>query len=259
MDRPLFLFGVLSASLAAAIPARAADATSPVADLVLANHILAHEAIVDGYGHVSVRDPADANRYFLARSMAPALVTAADVMRYDLDSNPLDANGRISYAERFIHGAIYKARPDVNSVVHAHTPSVIPFGVSTVRLQPIFHMAAFLGAGVPVFDIRDTAGPATDLLVKNAVLGDALARTLGNANVALMRGHGMVTVGTSIPEAVYRAYYTAQDAQLEAEALRLGTPNFLTAGEARSATQTQAGLISRAWDLWARAVTGSGG
>jgi HCOMODA/2-hydroxy-3-carboxy-muconic semialdehyde decarboxylase len=229
---------------------------SAIDELVAANHVLAHEDIVDGYGHVSVRNPADANRYFLARSMAPALVGPADILSYDLDSNALDANGRVSYAERFIHGAIYKARPDVMSVVHAHTPAVIPFGVSDVRLQPVFHMAAFLGAGVPVFEIRDTAGPATDLLVKNLALGDALARTLGGANVALMRGHGMVTVAGSIPEAVFRAYYTAQDAQLEADALRLGKPKFLTAEEARSATQTQAGLVSRAWELWKRSAAG---
>jgi HCOMODA/2-hydroxy-3-carboxy-muconic semialdehyde decarboxylase len=253
MDRPLFLLGVLAASLGAVAQAAAADAPpSAIDDLVAANRVLAHEDIVDGFGHVSVRNPADPNRYFLARSMAPALVAAADILSYDLDSNALDANGRISYAERFIHGAIYKARPDVMSVVHAHTPAVIPFGVSDVRLQPIFHMAAFLGAGVPVFEIRDAGGPATDLLVKNLALGDALARTLGNANVALMRGHGMVTVAGSIPEAVFRAYYTAQDAQLEADALRLGPPKFLTPDEARSATQTQAGLVSRAWELWKR-------
>jgi ribulose-5-phosphate 4-epimerase/fuculose-1-phosphate aldolase len=258
MDRPLFLLGVLAAAAGSVLPARAADAPpSPVDELVAANHVLAHEDIVDGFGHVSVRHPADPTRYLLARSMAPALVTAADIMTYDLDSNPLDANGRTSYLERFIHGAIYKARPDVMSVVHAHSPAVIPFSVSTVKLQPIFHMAAFLGSNVPVFEIRDVGGPATDLLVKNLALGDALAHTLGSANVALMRGHGMVTVGASIPEAVFRAYYTAQDAQLEGDALRLGQPKFLTADEARSATQTQAGLVSRSWELWKRAAAGA--
>ncbi|MEA2718170.1 MAG: hypothetical protein QOJ39_34 [Candidatus Eremiobacteraeota bacterium] len=257
MNRPHFVLGVLAASFAAAAPAHAADAPpTAVDDLVTANHILAHEGVVDGFGHVSVRDPRDANRYRLARSMAPALVAAADVMTYDLDSNALDANGRTSYAERFIHGAIYKARPDVKSIVHAHTPSVIPFGVSGVRLQPVFHMGAFLGAGVPVFEIRDTGGSATDLLVKTQPLGDALARTLGNANVALMRGHGMVAVAGSIPEAVFRAYYTGQDAQLQSDALRLGgNPAYLSAGEASSATQTQAGLVQRAWELWKRAAT----
>ncbi|HZX67616.1 MAG TPA: class II aldolase/adducin family protein [Candidatus Elarobacter sp.] len=260
MDRPLFLLGVLAASLGAVAQATAADAPpSAIDELVAANRVLAHEDIVDGFGHVSVRHPADPTRYLLARSMAPALVTASDIMTYDLDSNPLDANGRTSYLERFIHGAIYKSRPDVMSVVHAHTPAVIPFGVSTVKLQPIFHMAAFLGAGVPVFEIRFTGGTGTDLLVKDAVLGAALAQTLGTANVALMRGHGMVAVGGSIPEAVFRAYYTAQDAQLESDALRLGSPTYLTGDEARSATKTQAGLVSRSWELWKRAVSGARG
>jgi HCOMODA/2-hydroxy-3-carboxy-muconic semialdehyde decarboxylase len=257
MDRPQFLLGVLAASFAAAAPAGAADAPqATIDDLVAANRILAHENVVDGFGHVSVRDPRDPNRYLLARSMAPALVTAADVMTYDLESNPLDANGRASYLERFIHGAIYKVRPDVKSVVHAHTASVIPFGVSSTPLRPVYHMGSFLGSSVPVFEIRDAGGPATDMLVKTAALGDALARTLGPANVALMRGHGMVAVGTSIPEAVFRAYYTGQDAQLEADALRLGgNPTFLSAEETRAAAQTNASLVDRSWQLWKRAIT----
>ena len=223
-------------------------------DLVAANRILAHEHVVDAFGHVSARDPQDPNRYHLARSMAPGLVTAADVLTYDLDSNPLDANGRASYLERFIHGAIYKARPDVNAIVHAHSPAVIPFGISDVRLQPVYHMAAFLGAGVPVFEIRDAGGDATDMLVSSQLLGDALARTIGSANVALMRGHGMVAVADSIPGAVYSAYYTAQDAALQSEALRLGNPTYLNEKEARRAAQTQAGVIARAWDFWKRAL-----
>ena len=256
MDRPQFLLGVLAASFAAGpVAALAADAPpSALDDLVAANRVLAHENVVDGFGHVSVRDPQNANRYRLARSMAPALVAAADVLTYDLDSTALDANGRTSYAERFIHGAIYKARPDVQAIVHAHTPSVIAFGVTGVQLRPVFHMGAFLGAGVPVFEIRDSGGPATDLLVKTQPLGDALARTLGSANVVLMRGHGMVAVAGSIPEAVFRAYYTAQDAQLQSDALRVGTPVYLNDGEARSATQTQAGLVARSWELWKRAA-----
>ena len=254
MDRPQFLLGVLAA---AALPARAGAAASTATrdDLAVANRILAHEGVVDGFGHVSVRDPADPNRYWLARSMAPALVTPADILTYDLQSTPLDANGAQSYLERFIHGAIYQARPDVQSVVHAHTPSVIPFGVSAVPLRAVFHMGAFLGAGgVPVFEIRDTAGSASNLLVSNNELGAALARTLGGANVALMRGHGMVAVGTTIPEAVFRAYYTGQDAQLESDALRLGPVKFLTADEAKAAAQTQTGLISRSYELWKGSV-----
>ncbi|HEY4438934.1 MAG TPA: class II aldolase/adducin family protein [Candidatus Elarobacter sp.] len=257
MDRRQFAVGVLAA---AAFPTLAAAAPPPPTrdDLALANRILAHEGVVDGFGHVSVRDPANPGRYWLARSMAPALVTPGDILTYDLQSTPLDANGAQSYLERFIHGAIYAARPDVQSVVHAHTPAVIPFGVSRVPLRAVFHMGAFLGAGgVPIFEIRDTAGSATNLLVSTNELGAALARTLGSANVALMRGHGMVTVGTTIPEAVFRAYYTGADAQLESDALRLGPVNFLTADEAKAATQTQSALVSRSWELWKVAASRS--
>jgi len=257
MNRASFVAAALAVTVTASPRMRATAAdpdANPVDDLVTANRILAHEGVVDGFGHVSVRDPQNPNRYRLARSMAPALVTAADILTYDLDSNALDANGRTSYAERCIHGAIYKVRPDVKAIVHAHTPAVIPFGVTAVHLQPVFHMGAFLGAGVPVFEIRDAGSSATDMLVSTQPLGDALAHTLGSANVALMRGHGMVAVAGSIPEAVFRAYYTGQDAQLQADAMRLGTPTYLSADEARRATQTQAGLVSRAWDLWKRAL-----
>ncbi len=252
MNRSAFVAGTLAVAVVTSprVRAAAADDAAVIDDLVTANRILAHENVVDGFGHVSVRDPQNPNRYRLARSMAPALVTAADILTYDLESNALDANGRTSYAERFIHGAIYKVRPDVNAIVHAHTPAVIPFGVSAVRLQPVFHMGAFLGAGVPVFEIREAGGSATDMLVSSQPLGDALARTLGSANVALMRGHGMVAVASTIPEAVFRAYYTGQDAALQSEALRLGNPTYLSSDEARHATPTQAGLVSRAWDLW---------
>jgi HCOMODA/2-hydroxy-3-carboxy-muconic semialdehyde decarboxylase len=258
MNRSTFVAGTLAATMFAQPRAFAAaadgDAAAAVDDLVTANRVLAHENVVDGFGHVSVRDPQNPNRYRLSRSVAPALVTAADILTYDLDSNALDANGRTGYVERFIHGAIYKVRPDVNAIVHAHTPSVIPFGVTAVRLQSVFHMAAFLGAGVPVFEIRDFGGTATDMLVTTQPLGDALARTLGTANVALMRGHGLVAVGSSIPEAVFRAYYTGQDAQLQADALRLGNPTYLNADEARLMTKTQSGLVARVWDLWKRAL-----
>ena len=267
MERAQFLLATASALAAAGFPATGAaqlpsrppiaDYPLAIADLVSANRILAHENIVDGFGHVSVRDPRDPANYLLARSMAPALVTADDIMTYDVaTSTPVDPRGRASYAERFIHGGIYRARPDVKAVVHSHTPSVIPFGaVGTVPLRPIYHMGAFLSTGVPVFEIDDAGGTATDMLVETQALGDALARTLGSANVVLMRGHGMAVAGASIPEAVFRAYYTAQDAQLEAEALRLGTPRFLGAQEAQHATQIQANLVPRTWDLWKRAIS----
>jgi ribulose-5-phosphate 4-epimerase/fuculose-1-phosphate aldolase len=255
MNRPSFLLGVAAVSALAATPARGADTyASTLDDLVAANRILAQLDVVDGFGHVSARDPRDPTHYLLARSMAPALVTLADIQTYDLQSRPLDPNARTSYLERFIHGAIYAARPDVLAVVHSHTESVIPFADTGVPLRPMFHMASFLGTGVPIFEIRDAGGPATDMLISNAELGAALARTLGGANVALMRGHGMVAVGTNIPEVVFRAYYTGEDARLEAEALRLGTPTYLNAAEAAHSTQTNAALVGRSWALWKQSL-----
>ena len=164
-------------------------------DLVTANHILYREGVVDGFGHVSVRSESDPARFFLARSIAPDNVIAADIMEFDLDSEPIDPRGRRVYLERFIQGAIYRARPDVIAIVHSHSPAVIPFGVTTTPLRPVSHMAGFLGMTTPVFEIRDEGGPQTDMLIRTPDLGTALARTLGVAPFALMRGHGSVAVG----------------------------------------------------------------
>jgi ribulose-5-phosphate 4-epimerase/fuculose-1-phosphate aldolase len=222
-------------------------------DLVAANRILADQGVVDGYGHVSVRHPADPQRYLMSRSLAPELVTAADIMEYDLDSNAVDARGRTSYLERFIHGEIYRARPDVKAVVHDHSPSVIPFGVSTAALRPLYHMGAFLAGGVPVFDIKVAAGGATDMLVRTPALGRALAQTLGARLVALMRGHGAVVVGPSLPVAVYRGVYTEVNARLQAQAMALGGPvTYLDDDEARRAESSVGGTVERPWQLWRR-------
>jgi ribulose-5-phosphate 4-epimerase/fuculose-1-phosphate aldolase len=228
-----------------------------VDDLVAANHILVDQGVVDGYGHVSVRHPADPQRYLMSRSIAPELVTAADVMEYDLDSSAVDARGRTGYLERFIHGEIYRARPDVKAVVHDHSPSVIPFGVSAAPLRPLYHMSAFLGGGVPVFDIRKAAGGPSDMLVRNSALGRALAQALGGRPVALMRGHGAVVVGTSLPVVVFRSVYTEVNARLQAQAMALGTPvTYLDDEEARRAESSIAGTIERPWQLWRKKATG---
>ena len=171
-------------------------------DLVLANHILVNQGVLDGFGHISVRDPANPQRFFIARSMAPALVQADDILACDLDSNVIDERGRKTYLERFIHGEIFKMRPDVNAVIHSHSPSVIPFGVTGARLRPICHMSGFLGATTPVFEIRHSAGENSDLLVRSHALGKALAEVLGAHPVALMRGHGSVAVGSSNKQVV---------------------------------------------------------
>ena len=220
-------------------------------DLAAANRILAEQGVIDGYGHVSVRSDRDANRYFLSRAIAPELVTEEDIMEYDLDSNPLDPRGRMSVWERFIHGEIYKARPEVQAVVHNHSPSVIPFGITTEALRPIFHMAAFVGEGVPNFEIRD-AEKGTDLLVKTPYLGKALATTLGGKPAALMRGHGAVVVGENLPRAVGRSIYLEISARLQMQAMMIAGPGgkiaCLDDSEVKASVPKQE--YARAWNLW---------
>ena len=198
-----------------------AVAAALIADLAAASRILAAQGVVDGFGHVSMRHPSAPDRYFMARSIAPALVTPADIIEYDLDSNPCNANGRNSFLERFIHGEIYKARPDVMSVVHSHSPSVIPFGLVGVPMQAMFHNAAFLAAGVPVFDIKEKFG-ATDMLVSNGVKGVALAEAMGKQDIAMMRAHGSVACGPTLQTAVFRAVYTEVNARIQHWTLALG-------------------------------------
>jgi HCOMODA/2-hydroxy-3-carboxy-muconic semialdehyde decarboxylase len=220
-------------------------------DLVAASRILADQGVLDGFGHVSIRHPSDPNRYLLSRNMAPALVTAADVLEYDLDSNPVDPKGRRSFLERFIHGEVYKARPDVGAVVHSHSPSVVPFGISTHGLKPVYHMSGFLAAGVPNWDIRDAAGGPSSMLVTSGALGNSLAAKLGASPVALMRGHGNVVVGCSLKIGVYRAIYTEVNARLQLQAQGLGGPlNYLTAEEGMMADETIMTQIDRPWQLW---------
>ena len=169
----------------AGLPAVQVDPGGLIDDLVAASRILADQGVLDAYGHVSIRHPSNPNRYLIARAMSPADVTAADIMEFDLDSNPVDRRGRSMFLERFIHGEIYKARPDVMAVIHSHSPGVIPFGITNVALRPVFHTASFLWVGVPVFEIRD-AGGMTNMLVGNGTLAKALATTLGDKPVALI-------------------------------------------------------------------------
>lgn len=228
--------------------------SSVFAELVVANHILFDQGVVDGFGHVSVRDPGDPASFLLSRSRAPALVESEDIRAYDFEGNPRRELDEKHYHERFIHAAIYAARPDVAAVVHSHSPAIIPFGTSDVPLRPIYHMSAFLGEGAPVFEIHDVAGD-TDLLISSIDLARALARTLGDKPVALMRGHGSVVVGSTLKSAVYRAIYLEMNAKLQTDAARLGgRVRFLTSGEAaRAASLTDANL-ERPWDLWLRSA-----
>ena len=217
-------------------------------DLVAAYRTLAEHGVIDAYGHVSMRSPENPQRYFIARSLAPEVVQPEDVMEYDLDSVPLDERGRESVRERFIHGEIFKARPDVIAVVHNHSPSVIPFGAAGVPMRPIYHMAAFVGEGVPVFEIRDFE-KGTDLLVKTPSLGQALAKTLGAKPATLMRGHGATVVGENLPRAVGRSIYLELSARLQMQALLLSkNVTYLDDAEVRASNPVQ--NYKRAWPMW---------
>jgi ribulose-5-phosphate 4-epimerase/fuculose-1-phosphate aldolase len=228
-----------------------------IEDLVAANRILADQEIVDAYGHVSIRHPRNPDRYLLSRSLAPILVAAGDIMEYDLDSTPVDAKGRTSVLERFIHGEIYKARPDVRAVIHSHSPAVVPFSVTRVPLRPVFHQAAFLWVGVPVWDIRSVKDPtASSLLVRNTPVGKSLAAALGKKPVALLRGHGNVVVAQDIQTAVGYAIYTEVNAQLQTAALGLGGPITYISDEEGMGRDKNPGDATRGWEYWKRKALG---
>jgi len=229
------------------------DHRALVDTLVVANRILAHHGIVDGFGHVSVRAP-QAGSFLLSRSLAPGTVTAADIMRFDFDGTALDGDTRAPYLERFIHGEIFRARPDVMSVVHNHSPSVIPYGAVRQPLKPLYHMSAFIGSGSKHFEIRD-AGGNTDMLVRNAALGVALAQSLADGSVVLMRGHGCTVVGESLEQAVYRAIYTEMNARLQLQASQLEGPiEFLSDEEGRRSSASNRGTLERPWELWKKSI-----
>ncbi len=225
-------------------------------DLIAAYRVLAEHQVIDGYGHVSVRSAKNPNRYFLAGHIAPELVREEHIIEYDLDSNPLDANGRESVRERFIHGEIFKLRPEVNSVVHTHSHSVVPFSITTATLKPIFHMAAFIGHGVPNWDIAD-AQQGTDMLVKTPYLGAHLAKFVADKPAALLRGHGAVVVGESIARSVGRSIYLEMSAKMQIQAQLLAGVGgqLLTLHDSEVAASVPAQNYNRAWPMWrARAL-----
>ena len=217
-------------------------------DLVAANRILAEHGVIDAYGHVSIRSPHDPKRFLLARAIAPESVAREDILEYDLDANPVDARGRDSVSERFIHSEVYRSRPDVMSVVHNHSPSVIPFSVTGVKMRALFHMASFVGEGLPIFEIRKVQ-KGTDLLVRNPKLGAALAKVLGKEAAALMRGHGSVTVGENLQRAVGRSVYLEMSARMQMQAMALSRKiTWFDAAEVRASNPVQD--YKRAWPLW---------
>lgn len=231
-------------------PAPAAD-PDLIRDLVTANHILFDQGVVDAFGHVSVRHDKDPGRFLLSRNMAPGQVTAADIVEFDLDGSPVTAQGRRVYLERFIHGEIYRAHPSTIAVVHSHSHSIVPLTVLRDRpLRALFHMAGFIGEAAPVFEIRDVAGPGTDLLISSNALGRALAQHFDKSDVVLMRGHGSTVVGRSLQQVVYRAVYAEINARYQLGVMGLGEVVYLTADEAKASVQNVEPQMHRPWALW---------
>ena len=235
--------------------AAAQDDAALIDDLVLANHILARNGVLDAYGHVSVRSQRNPNHFFLARHLPAGVITKADIIEYDFDCKPVSGGGSQGYTERFIHGEIYRARPDVMAVVHSHPADVIPFSVTGVPLRPLIHMAGFLPEPMPIFEIRK-AGGMTDMLIRDSSLGRALAQTLGDKPAALLRGHGDVVVAPSLHVVAGRSYYMMVNAKVEQQAILLsgGKVTYLDPEEARKAAGQDG--FERAWTLWKQELTG---
>lgn len=225
-------------------------------ELVLATKILLNEGIMDTFGHISARDPENPDGFFLARKLAPSHITVDDMQRFDLEGETED--NRPSYLERYIHSEIYKARPDVNCVLHSHSPAVLPYCFTDQPLRPVTHMGAYLGESVPVYEIRDTQGDATDLFGGDTVVCGEIAACLGDAPVVLMARHGVVNVGNSVREVVFRAFYLEQNAAAQTEGLKIGKVTYLSPGEVRTAGKLVGAQIDRGWDHWSMRLRESG-
>ena len=232
------------------------DLASVVEELVTANRVLAREEILDSFGHISVRHPENPNRYLLSRARAPDLIEDVDIVTFELDGTPVDAGDRKPYLERYIHGAIYEARPDVHAVVHSHTGSVLPYGVTGWKLRPMAHVGACIGADVPIWDADEKFGE-TDLLVVNMSMGRDLVKTLGQGHVALMRGHGCAVSGANIRECVFRSIQLDVNARLQKEALAMsqvtGKLKFMSDGEIAAWNKILTPYSwERAWENWCK-------
>jgi 3-hydroxy-2-methylpyridine-4,5-dicarboxylate 4-decarboxylase len=219
-------------------------------ELTTATKILVHEGIMDTFGHISARDPEDPDHFFLAEKLAPAVITTDDMMRFNLDGETTD--NRPSYLERYIHSEIYKARPDVQCVLHTHSPAVLPFGFTDVPLRPVTHMGAIMGEVIPVYEIRDKLGDDTDLFGGSPSVCADIAESLGNATAVIMARHGVVNVGKSVREVVFRAFYLEQEAKALTAGLQIGTINYLTPGEVKTAGALVGKQIDRGWDHWSQ-------
>ena len=224
-------------------------------DLAAASRILVDQGVFDAAGHVSMRHPGHPDRFLMSRSLAPELVTADDIMEFTLECEAMDPRGRNPFIERFLHGGIYKRRADVMAVAHGHSAAVIPFGLVATPMRATYHNAAFLAAGVPVFDIRERFG-ATDIVISSAEKGAALAEALGDKAVLLLRAHGFVAVAPTLPSAVFRAIFTEVSARVQLQAAALGGPMAaLDEEEGRKADAINLATVGRSWELWKKRVS----
>jgi HCOMODA/2-hydroxy-3-carboxy-muconic semialdehyde decarboxylase len=228
-------------------------------ELALANRIIAHEGVLDGFGHVSMRHPSDRGRYLLARSRSPELIEPSDILEFTLDSEPVSAPDVALYGERVIHGCIYQARPDVNAVCHHHSAAVLPFCITGIELVPVFHMGAVLGTAAPFWDSQDDFGD-TNMLVVKPEEGRSLAKALGSHWMVLMRRHGATLVGTTLRELVFRTIYSHANAEIQLRAMALGRIGPLSRGEAERTGpyQLQPRPMARAWEYWTERLKKSG-
>jgi len=219
--------------------------------LARANRMIAHEGVLDAFGHVTMRHPTDPQRYLMSRSRAPELVQPDDILEFTLDSQPVKQTDMRLYGERVIHGGIYQARPDVNAVCHHHAPSILPFCISGMELKPVFHLGATLGETVPFWDARDDFGDTT-LIVAKPEEGASLARALGPNWIVLMRRHGATVAGATLEELTFRTIYTARNAALQIQAHALGHVSPLNEAETRLAGEynLRPGPVARAWEYW---------
>ena len=229
-----------------------------IRDLVVANRILGNEGVVDAFGHISIRHPENAGRYFLACSRSPGLVTEDDIVEFDLDSNRLDGTSRAIYAERFIHGCLYKARPDVMSVCHSHAHAVVPFTVTNTPIEPIWVMASGSGSDIPNWDIRDEFPNEGTMLVVNDATGRSLAKTLGAGRVCLLRGHGAVIATSELKATVMVSIGLMCNAAMliQAHTLSQGRGDaavkHLSPAEIEATSKILLGPLGldRAWEYW---------
>lgn len=226
-----------------------------ISELVVASRILTEERVIDSFGHVSARHPMRTDRYLMPRVRAAELVTPGDILEFDLDDQPQPASEARVFAERRIHGAIYRARPDVMAVCHHHAPAMMPFCTSGAVLTPVFHLGATMGAVVPLWDSQHDFGD-TNLIVSTREQGDSLARALGSNWTVLMRGHGVTAAARSIREVVFRSIYGARNAEIQRQATQLGRVKALTAAEADAASEfnLKPFAMDRAWEQWSRRV-----